>query len=146
MCVRAASSAHLNREQNDNSSEQQLDGIETHMPHAALPIPPWILNPPRRQPKVARHDPNHKEVTTNDGPQSWSHLLKDKCSRCSGERHASPWRFFDAFLWAARGTWQELEGDRLALSAWGSEVKRRKLGRTETRPTTQPYVDLISSK
>lgn len=66
MCARTASS----EKKCHSGSEQQLDGVETHVPRAALPIPPLILNPPRQQPKVTRHDPNHREVTTNGGPLS----------------------------------------------------------------------------
>ncbi len=47
---------------------------------------------------------------------------------------------------AAGETWQELERNRLAPSAWWSKVKRRKLGRTEARPMMQPPANLISRK
>ncbi len=81
---------------NATAFEQQLDSVETHMPRAALLIPPPILNAPRQQPKVARCDPNHKEVTTNGGPLSWSHRLKDKCSRC-GEKARTSTPLLDVF-------------------------------------------------
>lgn len=71
-------------------------------------------SPTLQQPEVTRCDPNHKEVTPNAGPQSWSPLLKDKSSRCAG----TP-RFSTELVWC------------ISLGRRGNLTRA---GRRQTRP------------